>query len=819
MLSITLLAEDNQFEKIDLNNATYDEIKKLPITEHQAQAIFNWLEYIGPFESVYDLLKVDGIDIETFVKLKNLVRITPKILSESERRVEDNYYKIERWISEEGANENIVEEWIEKLSNPINVNSADFFELLNLQGVSPVDANAILERRKRARIKSVRDLRNIENLSYYGYSNLSDFVNFEESPLEKKLQGSFTAIIKNITLSQVPSDDPESYVEFKSLNYPYDSYYRSKLQYGNNFKIGILFHRNMGETDVHTKVFGTKLPSSRKYIELDNLLNKEFLKIKKIIAGDYIATFGQGVVLETNDFFLPRKSGFGWKKRFIGINGNLSRTREYGLTGLAIESEIKHVVNITGFYSISQKDAVVNNDSSFFSLITMYPRLDFGLEGTYPNKFTNSVKEMSLGENIRIKVKDGTYIGSTIYQAYYDRAIRADVRNNLLNESGIPKYLTQIGNSADSEIEANYESEINSSKLWNKAKATRRVLGFDFLSVHKNICFQGEIGFLDKNLNLSNFHNDPKALVLSGYIQFDNFNFLLLYRDYDLEYDNPYQRSFSNYQRFKGSILEDLFYLKDPALGFLYSANPQPQAERGFYIYSRYQISRSLITTIEGDIWTRVADNSKFSRIVLNLEYRPVFRYRFRVRQKFQKRDKSNSLAPVGYDVEETRFEVIMRMSRFNEFRILIATGFTGFTPRPRLVTDPITLSYANVGNAGEENTAFGATISHNFNDRLKLKSSFITYKGFFWNFEDTDFRIFSTDSRAYHGWISLFTRISKNISLRLKYSFDYHAPITNYTGGIVDVDNNYPDYEINEIFSGDFYTDFRIQIDYRLYP
>ena len=36
-----------------------------------------------------------------------------------------------------------------------------------------------------------------------------------------------------------------------------------------------------------------------------------------------------------------------------------------------------------------------------------------------------------------------------------------------------------------------------------------------------------------------------------------------------LEFDNPYQRSFSNYQRYKTSIFEDTYWLEDPVYGFL----------------------------------------------------------------------------------------------------------------------------------------------------------------------------------------------------------------------------------------------------------
>ena len=77
----------------------------------------------------------------------------------------------------------------------------------------------------------------------------------------------------------------------------------------------------------------------------------------------------------------------------------------------------------------------------------------------------------------------------------------------------------------------------------------------------RNIALQGEYGVLDKNGDMKVNGSDPKAFVFSGYAQFNNFSLLVVYRDYDLGFDNPYQRSFSNYSRYKGSIFEDTFYL------------------------------------------------------------------------------------------------------------------------------------------------------------------------------------------------------------------------------------------------------------------
>ena len=107
--------------------------------------------------------------------------------------------------------------------------------------------------------------------------------------------------------------------------------------------------------------------------------------------------------------------------------------------------------------------------------------------------------------------------------------------------------------------------------------------GFDFSTVYKNIAIQAEYGEISKDNDKIKFGTGPSAFVMNTFLQFDNFNVLMLYRNYDLDYDNPYQRSFSNYQRYKTSILEDYYWLNDPVYAFLHTANPQPQAEEGIY--------------------------------------------------------------------------------------------------------------------------------------------------------------------------------------------------------------------------------------------
>ncbi|MBL7086749.1 MAG: helix-hairpin-helix domain-containing protein, partial [Candidatus Cloacimonetes bacterium] len=58
-----------QIQQIDLNQATFDEIKSLPITDKQAEDIYYYRTYIDFFNSVYDLREIENIDQVTFNKI------------------------------------------------------------------------------------------------------------------------------------------------------------------------------------------------------------------------------------------------------------------------------------------------------------------------------------------------------------------------------------------------------------------------------------------------------------------------------------------------------------------------------------------------------------------------------------------------------------------------------------------------------------------------------------------------------------------------------------------------------------------------------
>ena len=419
---------------------------------------------------------------------------------------------------------------------------------------------------------------------------------------------------------------------------------------------------------------------------------------------------------------------------------------------------------------------------------------------------------------MRIIAKPGTFIGLSAYESLYDRPLTPDISKTVIADANEGKFLTSIGNTADTEIAAMYSSYAD-SPLWDKAKSFRRVFGVDFSTVIRNIALQGEYGVLDKNGNSGIEKSDPNAFVLSGYAQFNNYSILVVYRDYDLEFDNPYQRSFSNYQRYKGTIFEDTFYLEDPIYGFLYSGQAQPQSEKGLYVNSRYQPHRALVISGDFDTWTRAADQARYFRTVMRLQYRPVFNVRFNIRHKWQKRGSMSSLDPSAFYSQETIIRSQIRLSAYDQLELMWVRSWVDFTSRRRLTLD-LTSGGEDpslVGSAGTGSEAVGFKITHNFNKRIKLMSQVILYNGFIWNFEDTDFRVFDSNSDAIRFWVSLFSRINDRWAVRLKWTTDSASPVTNYAFEPQDETNQYPNQRLNwkTISNDNSSNDIRVQLDY----
>ncbi len=778
-------------KQLDINHASLKEIAALPIPSALAENIYEQITYRGHLTSVYELQHVKGMTRTLFNIIKPLIRIEPyTAMTTVQERIEQIYYRLDRWSSGEGVNDALVDLWIEKALEPMNVNSARYDQLVNLQNVSPIDAVAILKQRSEIHwFRDARDLRRTPGLSNYAYRTARYFLTYQDVA-ETGWHGNILIRMDNTPFMANVGDQTQeaglSAISSKiktGYNLLPNVYYKTRLSYGHHVKVGLSYVRNLSEPNHYVQAGGLKIPDGKFYVGLENIRLGD-LELKKVFIGNYSVTLGQGVIMENTDFFIPRKSGYGFRKRFTGLAGDNSRTREYTLRGLAAEGAYQKL-SALGFISFDTRDAILNKKPfnsrdgvGFNHLIVLDQRFPYALDDSLRGpdslklSWLNSVKELTYGGHLQYNFIPGTYVGLSFYESAYNRPIDPDPyqvvgQDYRGNENWDLRQVT-----ADAEIKQDYGGNIAraTNPLWSAAVSMRRVYGFDFQTVYKNIALQGEYGELDKGGNLFKLGDDPKAFVLSAYLQYPNFNILGLYRNYDLGFDNPYQRSFSNSRRYKGTIFEDYYYLQSALYGQLYENNPQPQAEEGFYISSFYQMNRKITTRIQYDNWMRKSDAAKQYRLVGTIDYKPVYPLTVQLRQKWQAREEQNELTPNQfYRNLEFRGRLRMRLSAYDNLDLMYASSKLVVHPRPRVF-----------GDMALDGEAITANFIHNFNHNLKISGMLAYYKGFLWNFEDTQFVVMDSRRGALRYWFSVYSRMSHNLSLRLKYTTDHGLPISN---------------------------------------
>jgi hypothetical protein len=725
----------------------------------------------------------------------------------------------------------------------------NYDDIISLPNITPLDANAVLTQKKRGRIDGTFELKNSPGISYYGYKNLIDFVDFNKKT-DSQFHLRISSLIRTTPITTNPDSDSESLQHYYSDQPEQFHRISSSYLFGQNqaiLKTGMIYKQNMGETK---NIF-----TDKKFIELGYLpIYDTGFQLDRIIIGNFTASFGQGVIMESTDYFSPRRSGYGYSKRNDGVKSDITRSSQYVLNGVALQLS-NNWMRLSYFRSKSPRDAIINKDlESFSSLIVMQPRLEWGINGDTTKIYSSlvsSVMERTMGWNVRLG-KGANYLGFTFYRSLYDKYIIPQPIETILGSeedvnpeydtsdfddySGDAFYLNYITNSADPEIAAMYyNAPLSIRSVWDDAKSYRKIIGMDFSKTFNNIVFQGEIAEMPKYncLGISDwiegesfgdilknqfdcvkdsvlsFGDDPKAMVLNAYTQYDNINFLLLYRNYDLEFDNPYQRSFSNYQRYKTSIFEDTYWLEDPVYGFLYSGNPQPQSEEGIYFSSRYQIHRSVVLRYELDTWNRKADNTKYYRTVFNFEWRPAFNYRIYLRQKFSGRGQFNIFHPSPFDSRETRIRFVLRLSNYDNLELLYARGYTTFSPRPRLTDNPIS-SDMLVGDISAPDVTLGFSFTHNIDNKISIKGGTAFIKGFIWYIEDTDFRIFDSTKGSIHNWASIRYRPTNFLSVYIKYSFTNNFQNTTITEAQTE-----SGYWITNPWENNRQSDYKIQVNY----
>ncbi|MBD3220682.1 hypothetical protein GF314_05525, partial [bacterium] len=643
--------------KLDLNVASLEQIMTLPIAPDVARAIHDHRTYVRHFDDVFDLLDVDLVTPEILNRLKPLVAtLPPPATDQAIERMAASYRQVRNYLGQEGSNEGLVDEYLDLLADPANVNELDLFDLMSFQNVSPVDAAAIIQARERmGGIATSRQLRRADGLRYFAYRNLRDFVVYDDSELGPRDDVRADYQLRYYDTPIYDGDDENSgfvrYRDVQLLN-PAMSH-KLRLDLPGDWKAGVRTYRGLGETSWDETAKG--------YIEVKDQQLGPF-HLKRAVAGSYRVAFGSGLVMDNTDFIHFRKTGYGWNKRPLGIRGDLSRSHEYKLTGGAVEGRVGRT-HLTLFASRDWRDGILNEDGTVNRYVTMRPRFRnslllspewFERQGPQDPPDTtglrrNAFREDVVGANVKQMLGGGAYVGATVLQSNYDRAFDSNPYTLISDYQDVVEGNTSeidFWQARDSEIAAGYTSVFpDAGDSTVTEYKWRRIYGLEGQVVVGNVSLQAEYGWLqDPRAGfLDGDHHD--ALIANAFAQWDNLHVLAIYRDYDIGYDNPYMRSFSNDSKYEQTILDNPYRLRDEWYGLLSAENPQPKGERGLFLDMRYRISRQfIINGLSFDQWTRKADGADQWRWTAKLEYQPKFNLRFRLRQRVSARTEQNDL-------------------------------------------------------------------------------------------------------------------------------------------------------------------------------
>ena len=768
--------------KVDLNSATLEQMLALPIPEAAARALHDHRTYVRYFTDLFDIAEVDGVTPEVIATLRPLVAVLPPPEGDQAiARMTASFRQVRSYLDQEGSNEGLVDDYLDLLQEPWNVNQLDLFDLMSFQNVSPVDAASILASRQRlGGFSDARQLRRSDGLNYYAFRNIRDFVVYDDRHLEgdQRVRGDYQLRYYDTPL--YTGDDDNLQIVLLGLKSgvqllnPAMSH-KLRVIIPGGMRAGARTYRALGEENWDETAKG--------FFEVRRL-DLGALHVKRAVVGHYRAAFGLGLIMDNTDFIHFRKTGYGWNKRPLGIRSDLSLTHQYALQGAAVEARSGNV-HVAAFVSSTERDGIVNPDSTINRYVTMNPRLPQGVideiaeeRGIPSGLRRNAFREDLLGANVKYMLGHGTYVGLTGLHLGYDRGF--DPRPSTLISGGVN---SQYWEARDAEIAAGYRSIFDDPAAGTRTEYRwRRIYGAEAQAIVGNVALQGEYARLQDPRAGFLGGDSPQAWITNAYAQWENLTLLAIYRDYDIDFDNPYQRSFSNDSKYEQTILDSSFRLEDDLYSWLSSDNPQPKGERGLFLDMRYRISRQfIINGLQFDQWERKADAAEMLRYTARLEYQPKFNLRFRLRHRLSSRTDQNPEDVRSFTSWENRVQMIALLSNYNRLMLSYVQANVNFVARQRLAwpADPADGTLSAVGSASSPAYAFEARYEHNLTPWLRMTVATSVYDGFFWNFEGTEFVLL--DDLGFRNWVQIESRVSERMLMQLKMTKDHGLPGTYY--------------------------------------
>ncbi len=792
---------------LDINSASYEELVDLEgLTSEQAVVLYNYIQGVGGLENIYEVVDLPGFTPVTLEWLKQNVLVLPAPQPEISPRILD---VMERLAQEDGPGDAAVEYWEDLLLRPMPVNRVSWWDLRSLDRVSFIDAASVDSRlRTLGPVSSVSSLRSTENLRYYGYRNMRDYVSTREpdysstdffgsyrfiyddtegrAGTDDGLDGHISEMKSAISdiidggreLSSTSIDSLElitrlqsEYAQLLEARDVSGFSHRIRVGAGDRYRGGVRLARGTNSLAGSELVAGLETPANSRFD-----LGKAYFSfqddgfVRQVVAGNYRLSLAQGLLIDNSDELMYRNTYRTW-----GLTPDLTSSRQNALMGAAAQLEAGPVLGYA-FGSFTPRDAITNLDGTPNALY----------QGEFrPEEYSGVLTETTYGGYAFYDMGDFLPVGSAIgigaLEIQYSDSLNPAV-------AGL-----DIPNDTYSWDCPEYAGMPSGDRQTYFAGAAQ--------TVYRNMSAEVEAVRQD---------NGAWASITTASWQNNWFNLTGSYRNYALDFMNPYNRAFAEQHRFDDTVFEKPYRLNDPLASQLADL-PIPKPEEGLYLETRFQVSRQVtFTKVYLDTWRNLAYNTENLRFQGEVEYRPVWPVRFRLKYKFQDKFNHKDIVPSNSRTQEFTLRTFSLPFGHDYFSLELRYGNVELTPNPLY---------------GDDRNMCGGFLAtrweHQFTPELSVLggSTFWTTNGMSqWEFEDTGIDFLDGDGTKFY--VTMKNTLSDNLQLRFKFlRKDTFFPHNGFYRPDPDDQYHYqgdPDERVTDF--GDHITDYgiRCQLDIR---
>jgi hypothetical protein len=200
------------------------------------------------------------------------------------------------------------------------------------------------------------------------------------------------------------------------LGYPYRHSIRGRFQYSNRLKVGVLAAQDAGEPFFANKNgWGYDLYSL--YAELHDVG-----RFKSVVAGQYRAAFGQGLVMGGGTGMGKMSSLSALGNRTYGLRAHSSRNTANSLRGAGATINVARGFNLSAFVSYRHLDATLHTTDSTATTITTIVTNGMHRTATEMEK-KNNTTETTAGAHVHY-FTHGFHVGATGAWTRYDKELR-----------------------------------------------------------------------------------------------------------------------------------------------------------------------------------------------------------------------------------------------------------------------------------------------------------------------------------------------------------------------------------------------------------